>query len=82
MGKAAALASLADVSRRAKRSLVAIIDVRAGPERAASVVREHFARDSDEATLLRVLIYTVKDGLLYDCWVFDADQARVEHFLR
>lgn len=66
----------------AKRSLVEIIDVMASPQRAALVVREHFARDSDEATLLRVLVYRVKDGLLHDCWVFDADQARVEHFLR
>lgn len=82
VGKGASLATLADVSRRAKRSLVEIIDVMAGPRRAALVVREHFARDAEEATLLRVLVYSVNDGLLRECWVFDADQARVDHFLR
>jgi hypothetical protein len=30
----------------------------------------------------RVLIYTIKDGLLHECWVYDSDQARVDEFLR
>lgn len=82
VGKAAALATLAEVSRRAKRKLVEIVDIMAGTQRAALVVRERFERDDESATLLRVLVYAVKDDLLHECWVLDADQERVDRFLR
>ena len=44
-GKAAALGILAEVTRRTNRRLLAIVDVMAGPERGALLVRERFERD-------------------------------------
>src|SRR6185295_810569 len=68
-GKAAALGILAEVTRRTNRKLLATVDVMAGSERGALLVRERF-----EA-------YTVRDGLLSECWVYDQDQALVDTFL-
>lgn len=80
-GKAAALAILAEVTRRTNRRLLAIIDVMAGPERGALLVRERFERDGRAAEIERLLVYAVRDGLLGECWVHDQDQALVDAFL-
>ena len=80
-GKAAALGILAEVSRRTNRRLLAIIDVMAGPERGALLVRERFERDGRTAELERLLVYAVRDGLLSECWVYDQDQTLVDTFL-
>jgi hypothetical protein len=81
-GKPAALAVLAEVTRRTGRRLDAIIDVAAGPERAIVIARETFARGSETATVERVLVYAVKDDRLHQCWLFESDQATVDRFLR
>jgi len=80
-GKAAALAVLAEVTRRTNRRLLAIIDIMAGPERGALLVRERFERDGKIAELERLLVYAVRDGLLGECWVYDQDQTLVDAFL-
>jgi uncharacterized protein len=80
-GKAAALGVLAEVTRRTNRRLLAIIDVMAGPERGALLVRERFERDGKAAEVERLLVYAVRDGLLSECWVYDQDQAAVDGFL-
>lgn len=80
-GKAAALKTLAEVSRRSNRRLLAILDVMAGPQRGAIVARERFSRDGETAELDRLLVYTVRDGKLAECWVYDSDQALVDKFL-
>ena len=80
-GKAAALGTLAEVTRRTNRRLLAIIDVMAGPERGALLVRERFERDGRAAEVERLLVYAVRDGLLGECWVYDQDQTRVDTFL-
>ena len=80
-GKAAALGTLAEVTRRTNRRLLAIIDVMAGPERGALLVRERFERDGRAAEVERLLVYAVRDGLLGECWVYDQDQALVDAFL-
>jgi ketosteroid isomerase-like protein len=80
-GKAAALAILAEVTRRTDRKLVAIVDVMAGPQRGALLVRERFHRDGKTAEVERLLIYAVRDGLLSECWVYDQDQALIDQFL-
>ena len=79
-GKAAALAALAEVTRRANRKLLAIDDIMAGPHRGAILVREFFSRDGRTAILERLLVYAVHDGLLSECWVYDRDQATVDSF--
>lgn len=79
VGKAAALAILAEFSRRTRRRLDAIVAVMAGPERGAIIARESFG---DGAVQLdRVLVYAVRDGLLVDCWVYDADPRIVASFV-
>lgn len=77
-GKAAALAALAEVARRANRKLLGIDDVMAGPHRGAILARESFSRNGRTATLERLLVYAISDGLLTECWVYDRDQALVD----
>ncbi|HZE52804.1 MAG TPA: nuclear transport factor 2 family protein [Bradyrhizobium sp.] len=80
-GKPAALAILAEVTRRSHRKLSGIVDVMAGPERGALLVREIFQRDGKTAEVERLLVYSVSDELLWQCWVYDQDQALVDAFL-
>jgi ketosteroid isomerase-like protein len=80
-GKAAALGILAEVTRRTNRKLLAIVDVMAGPERSALLVRERFKHDGRTADVERLLVYAMRDGLLSECWVYDQDQAQVDAFL-
>jgi ketosteroid isomerase-like protein len=80
-GKSAALAILAEVTRRTKRRLLGIVDIMAGPERGALLVREIFNRDGRSAEVERLPVYSVRDGLLWQCWVYDQDQALVDSFL-
>ena len=79
-GKAAALAALAEVARRANRKLLGVNDIMAGPRRGAVLARELFSRDGRTAELDRLLVYAVRDGLLSECWVYDRDQATVDAF--
>ena len=80
-GKPAALAILAEVTRRSNRKLLGIVDVMAGPEHGALLVREIFQRDGKTAEVERLLVYSVRDQLLWQCWVYDQDQALVDAFL-
>lgn len=79
-GKAAAFAVLAEVARRTNRKLLDVEDVMAGPRRGALLVRESFTRDGRTAEVERLLVYSVRDGLLFECWVYDRDQAAVDAF--
>jgi ketosteroid isomerase-like protein len=80
-GKTASLAILAEVTRRTHRQLLAVLDIMAGPQRGALLVRERFDRDGYTAELERLLIYSLRDGLLGECWVYDQDQAVIDQFL-
>jgi ketosteroid isomerase-like protein len=80
-GKQAALAVLAEVTRRTNRKLLGIVDVMAGGERGAILARERFSRNGKSAEVERLLVYSVRDGLLWHCWVYDQDQALVDSFL-
>ena len=79
-GKQAAFAALAEVARRTNRKLLGVEDIMAGPRRGAILVRELFGRDGKTAEVERLLVYSVKDGRLLDCWVYDRDQATVDMF--
>lgn len=81
VGKAAALTTLAKFSQRTGRKLLGIVDVMAGPERATVIARESFDRDGRKAELERVLVYTIKDDKLHECWVYDGDRTLVDSFL-
>ena len=80
-GKPAAFAILAEVTRRSNRKLSCIVDVMAGREHGALLVREIFQRDGKTAEVERLLVYSVRDQLLWQCWVYDQDQALVDAFL-
>ena len=80
-GKMAALAILAEVTRRTSRKLLGIVDIMAGPERGALLVRERFERDGKAREFERLLVYVVRDGLLGECWVWDQDQAAIDAYL-
>ena len=80
-GKAASLAILAEVTRRTNRKLLGIVDIMAGPEHGALLVRERFERDGKAAEFDRLLVYAVRDGLLWECWVWDRDQTAVDAYL-
>jgi ketosteroid isomerase-like protein len=79
-GKTAAYAVLAEVTRRTNRKLLDVEDVMAGPRRGAILVRELFTRDGRTAEVERLLVYSVRDGLLFECWVYERDQAAVDAF--
>jgi ketosteroid isomerase-like protein len=81
VGKHAALATLASFAARTGRKLISIVDVLAGPSRAVIIVRESFERDGRRAEFERVLVYTIRDGKLHECWVLDGDRAAVDSFL-
>ncbi|KGB54416.1 Ketosteroid isomerase-related protein [Sphingopyxis sp. LC81] len=80
-GKVAALAVLADFSRRTGRRLLDIVDVMAGPRRGAIVARERLGLGDAAVEVERLLVYTVADGLLRECWVYDADQALIDRLI-
>ncbi|MBI1185935.1 MAG: DUF4440 domain-containing protein [Alphaproteobacteria bacterium] len=82
VGKAASIATLAEVTRRTQRGRPEIIDVAAGDTRAVLIARERFTRDGRSDDLVRVLVFAVKDGLLAECWLYDQDQALVDWYLR
>lgn len=79
-GKRASYAVLAETARRANRKLLGVDDIMAGPRRGAILVRELFSRGNRTAELERLLAYSVRDGLLLECWVYDRDQAAVDWF--
>jgi uncharacterized protein len=80
-GKRAALATLARFAERTNRRLISIVDVMAGPKRAAIIARESFERGGRTAELERILVYAIKDEKLHECWVYDGDRAVVDRFL-
>jgi ketosteroid isomerase-like protein len=78
VGKAAALKTLGDFGRRTKRKLVEVVDIMAGRDRGAIIARERLTVDGEPVEIERVLIYTVKDGLLHECWIYDSDQSLID----
>jgi ketosteroid isomerase-like protein len=78
-GKPRALAALAEFSRRTGRRLQSVTDVLAGPHLGALVVRETMGPDAIEVT--RVLVYTVRGGLMRSCTIYDEDPALVDRLV-
>jgi len=80
-GKSAALAALQEIARRTRRELVAVVDIMAGAHEGALHVIERWSTGEARINVERVLVYTLRDGLLYECHLFDGDAALVETFL-
>jgi hypothetical protein len=73
-GKGAALAALGEFTRRTGRGLPKIVATMAGPARGAIVAREVIGGTEVE----RTLVFTVRDGKLFECWVYDQDPVVVD----
>jgi len=81
LGKAAALATLAEFSRRTGRTLARIVDVMAGGERGVVIARETLGPDGARVEVERTLVYRVEGGLFAECWVYDQDQALIDRLV-
>jgi len=78
--KPEALRILKEVSIRTRRQLIEIVDVMAGSRRGCLNVRERWTREDEVVVVERVFVYTVREGKLDNCWLFDADQSIVKRF--
>lgn len=80
-GKTRALDVLRKFSRLTQRRLVRIESVMAGAERGALLVREQFGVGTTAIEMERVLIYSIADDRLRECWVYDSDPGLLDRYL-
>jgi hypothetical protein len=73
--------ALGELTRRTNRSLVKIVATLAGPERGAIIARESFGTGDARVEMDRVLIFTVAEDRLRECWVYDADPQLVDRYI-
>lgn len=76
----ASVGAMMAVSGRAKRTLIDIVDVLAGDEMGAVVVRERLSKGTDESDVQRVILYRVADNKIIEAWLHDQDQRLVDRF--
>ena len=81
-GKAAAVQALARVQTLTNRRLVAIRDVLASDDHAVVLTRERMERDGRVLECDRVLVFTIRDDRLAECWLYDEDQRAVDEMWR
>ncbi len=77
VGKDAAISVLVEATQRSGRQLDEIEDVLGGSTFAAIVAREGVGRDGTRV-VRRVFLYTVRDGKLAECWLYDEDQRFID----
>lgn len=82
VGKDAAVGAMAELSTIAPRELVAIDHVLVDDDGGALVVTETLRRDDADHTMQRLLRYRVAGGRLVECWLYESDQALVDHLWR
>ena len=73
--------ALGELTRRTNRSLVKIVATLAGPERGAIIARESFGTGDARVEMDRVLIFTVAEDRLRECWVYDADPQLLDRYV-
>jgi uncharacterized protein len=74
--------ALGELTRRANRRLVRIVATLAGAERGAIIARESFGTGDARVEIDRVLVFTVAEGRLRECWVYDSDPDLVDRYVR
>ena len=79
-GKAACLAILKQVREKTNRRLVSVRDVLAGECFGVIVAVERFERSGASVEIERMLRYSVRDGKLAECWIYDEDQRLVDEY--
>ncbi len=80
-GKAACLAVLEEFRKRTCRRLISVDHVMAGPQRGSVLVREQFSHDGKTTDVQRLLVYSMLDDRLHECWVYDQNQALIDQLL-
>ncbi|MDQ3738232.1 MAG: nuclear transport factor 2 family protein [Actinomycetota bacterium] len=78
VGKDAAIRVLLEATQRSGRLLDEIEDVLTGATFGAIVARESVGRDGETRLVRRVLVYTVSNGKLRECWLYDEDQRAID----
>lgn len=73
--------ALTELTRRTHRELVRIVATLAGPERGAIIARESFGTGAARVELDRVLVFTVAEDRLRECWVYDADPDLIDRYV-
>jgi hypothetical protein len=73
--------ALSELTRRTNRRLVKIVATLAGPERGAIIARESFGTGDASIEIDRVLIFTVAEDRLRECWVYDADPQLLDRYV-
>jgi len=81
-GRDVAVAVMVEVSALAPRRLISIDDVLASDGGGVVVVTEELQRGDERCELQRVFRYRIAEGLLRECWLYEADQAVVDRFWR
>lgn len=80
-GKAACLAVLEEFRKRTRRKLLSVDHIMAGPERGAVLASEQFSHDGKTTDVQRLLVYTIREDRLHECWVYDQDPALIDQLL-
>ncbi len=80
-GKDAALKAMGAFTVATGRALAEVVDVMAGAARAGLVVRERVTTPEGERLIERVFLYRIADGLMRECWLFDAEQALIDRLV-
>ena len=80
-GKAACLAVLEEFRKRTRRKLISVDHIMAGPQRGGVLVREQFSHDGKTTDVQRLLVYSILEDRLHECWVYDQDQALIDRLL-
>ena len=80
-GKADCLAALKQVREKTNRKLITVKDILTGTHFGLVVAVEQFERNGAILEIERMLRYSVRDGKLSECWVYDQDQRLVDEYL-
>ena len=73
--------ALGELTRRTNRSLVRVVATLAGPDRGAIIARESFGIGDARIEIDRVLIFTIAEGRLRECWVYDSDPQLLDRYV-
>ncbi|HUF54229.1 MAG TPA: nuclear transport factor 2 family protein [Dehalococcoidia bacterium] len=80
VGKAAAVATLGKVQQITNRKVVEVHDIMAGEDHSAILVHEHWDQGGRTLDVRRLLVFHLRDGMLFECWLYDDDQRAVDKF--
>ena len=74
--------ALGELTRRTNRRLVRIVATLAGTGRGAIIARESFGTGEARVEMDRVLIFTIAEGRLRECWVYDSDPQLLDRYIK